>query len=79
MLKYSMLLPHLNEKEKRLVLSSDALSFGRGGLSLVAKASGVSRVTLNAGLKDLKQTVDLKVKSANLIRRQGGGRKKCIY
>ncbi len=76
--KYSMLLPHLNEKEKRLVLSSDALSFGRGGLSLVAKTSGVSRVTLNAGLKDLKQTVDLKGKSANLIRRQGGGRKKEI-
>lgn len=76
--KYSMLLPHLNEKEKRLVLSSDALSFGRGGMSLVSKASGVSRVTLNAGLKDLKQEVDYTVKSVNTIRRQGGGRKKEI-
>lgn len=73
-----MLLPHLNEKEKRLVLSSDALSLGRGGMSLVSKASGVSRVTLNAGLKDLKVEVDDTVKSLNTIRRQGGGRKKEI-
>ena len=74
--KYSMLLPHLNEKDKRLVLASDAKSFGRGGMSLVAKASGVSRVTLNAGLKDLKKEVGFLGKSVNAIRRQGGGRKK---
>jgi transposase len=73
--KYDSLLPHLGEKETRLVLAADAKSLGRGGLSKVSKISGVSRVTLNAGLKDLlPQAVPLG--AANRSRRSGGGRKK---
>ena len=49
--KYDALLPLLNEKQTRLVLAADAKSMGRGGLSKVAKLSGVSRVTLNAGIE----------------------------
>lgn len=75
--KYELLLPLLNEKETRIVLAADAKSLGRGGLSKVARLSGMSRVTLNAGLQDLtskKENETLKARS----RRSGGGRKKAI-
>lgn len=73
--KYELLMPLLNERQTRLVLAADAKSLGRGGLSRVAKLSGVSRVTLNTGLQDLslnKENEVLKTRS----RRPGGGRKK---
>ena len=73
--KYESLLPHLNEREVRLVLAADAKSMGRGGLSKVANLSGKSRVTLNAGLQDL----ELKSGKEPLVKRSrkiGGGRKK---
>ena len=73
--KYDCLLPLLNERETRIVLAADAKSLGRGGLSKVAKLSGVSRVTLNAGLQDLTSTKESDVlKTRN--RKPGGGRKK---
>lgn len=74
--KYSSLLHHLSERDRRLVLASDAKSLGRGGLSLVSKIAGVSRVTLNAGLLDLEQKVDFDNKTHKKIRKSGGGRKK---
>lgn len=77
--KYKNLLPFLNEKETRLVLAADAKSMGRGGLSLVAKTSGVSRVTLNAGLRDLETVPSSGIKPLKKkSRKQGGGRKKEI-
>ena len=75
--KYDSLLPFLGEKETRLVLAADAKSMGRGGLSKVAKISGVSRMTLNAGLKDLSSGV-VQLSLANRSRRSGGGRKKAV-
>lgn len=75
--KYDTLLPLLNEKQSRLVLAADAKSMGRGGLSKVARLSGVSRVTLNAGLHDLglKKSDTIVDKRSRKI---GGGRKKAI-
>ena len=73
--KYETLLPLLNEKQTRLVLAADAKSMGRGGLSKVAKLSGVSRVTLNAGLQDLVlQKPDSSLGKRS--RKIGGGRKR---
>jgi hypothetical protein len=75
--KYDSLLPLLGEKETRLVLAADAKSMGRGGLSKVAKLSGVSRVTLNAGLKDLSSNPEY-LSTGNRSRRSGAGRKKAV-
>lgn len=73
--KYTLLLPLLGEKERRLVLASDAKSMGRGGLSKVSKLSGVSRMTLNAGLLDLAVSpIEGRMKKRS--RKEGGGRKK---
>jgi len=75
-MKYKKILPFLNEKQTRIVLAADAESMGRGGLSKVSKLSGISRVTLNIGIKELASisTKDLIINER--IRKEGGGRKK---
>ena len=73
--KYNFFNNLLNEKDRRIVFAAEAKSLGRGGFSKVSKLSGISRVTLNAGLKELEldlTTIPLKAKS----RKRGGGRKK---
>ena len=47
-------LPHLNEKQRRLFLAAEAKALGRGGISRVARATGVSRVTIYKALKEIK-------------------------
>lgn len=78
-LKYELLRPRLDEVSMRLCAAADAVVLGRGGPSLVAKASGLSRTTIYAGLSELDQTTVLPVaspKTAGRIRRSGGGRKR---
>ena len=73
--KYASINKLLNEKDRRLVLAAEARSLGRGGLVKVSRLSGMSRVTLNAGLKELdKNLLNTPVKSKS--RKTGGGRKK---
>lgn len=77
--KYELLRPHLDELSIRLVAAADAEAFGRGGPSFVAKASGLSRTTIYAGLNDLKKETAEPVPSSKTkvrIRRSGGGRKR---
>lgn len=76
-MKYKKILPFLNEKQTRIVLAADAESMGRGGLSKVSKLSGISRVTLNIGIKELSTpSIPAEVVSKARIRKEGGGRKK---
>lgn len=74
--KYKKILPYLNEKQIRIVLAADAESMGRGGLSKVSKLSGISRVTLNIGIKELASSSVRAVESRARVRKEGGGRKK---
>jgi len=76
--KYEKLLPFLNEKETRLVLAADAQSMGRGGLSKVSRLTGVSRVTLNAGLRDLSLSKNIPDAKSKRSRKAGGGRKQIV-
>jgi len=71
--KYFVLARILNERQRRLWAAAETLSLGRGGLSLVSRATGISRVTINQGLKELAEEQQL---SAERVRRPGGGRKK---
>jgi len=75
-LKYEKILPFLNEKQTRIVLAADAESMGRGGLSKVSKLSGISRVTLNIGIKELSSAPSSELRGKDRIRKEGGGRKK---
>ena len=68
--KYLTLKSCLNEKGRRLWAAVEAQSYGRGGITLVCKATGISSATVHKGLKDLKFPID------NRVRKHGGGRKR---
>jgi hypothetical protein len=66
-----MMLPHLNEAQRRLFLASEALAFGRSGIAEVIRISKVSRNTIKKGIAELKngETIGKKIRS------DGSGRK----
>ncbi len=51
--KAASLWPHLDERQRRLVLGAEARELGRGGVSVVARAAGVSAETVAKGLREL--------------------------
>ncbi|MEX5637277.1 ISAzo13 family transposase [Parafrankia sp. FMc2] len=51
--KFAVLLPHLDERRRRLVLGADARALGHGGIRLVARAAGVSEDTVSRGVAEL--------------------------
>ena len=78
--KYRLLLPYLDEKRKRLYLSSEVIGMGRGGLKKVSELTNISRVTLIAGTKELFSNSKEPTDDSNIsgIRKKGGGRKKAV-
>ena len=75
--KFTLLLPHLDERGKRLYLASESIGLGRGGISRTSKLTGFSRVTITAGIKELRYSV-IKKDDFKSIRKAGGGRKKSV-
>ena len=74
--KYSVLAPLLDERTRRLWAAAEARAIGRGGVTRVAEATGMSRVTVRAGLKELDAgAAGVLPTSATRQRRAGGGRK----
>ena len=71
--KFEAVLPHLGERQRRLVLGAEARWLGHGGIELVARASGVSRKTVSAGVAELEVGED---PLEGRVRREGGGRKR---
>ncbi len=74
-MKYQQFLPHLNEQQRRLYLASEAMSMKEGGITLVHKASGVSRVTITRGIQELQ---GYRALPKGRVRNIGGGRKQTI-
>src|ERR1022692_3788354 len=70
--KFETILPHLDERQRRLLMAAEARSLGYGGISLVARAAGVSRVTVTAGVDELDGGAE---PLGGRARRPGGGRK----
>ncbi|MDR3272863.1 MAG: ISAzo13 family transposase [Flavobacteriaceae bacterium] len=68
------MLPILNEKQKRIFLASEAKAIGHGGITQVSNMSGVSRVTITLGLKEIKMN-NGKTPDGSRCRKEGGGRK----
>ena len=67
------MLPHLDEKQKRLFLALEAKSIGHGGVKLIHEITGVSPTTIIKGKKELQSE---QIVNDNRIRKIGGGRKK---
>ena len=79
--KYKALSVRLDEATLRLWAAVEARQLGRGGVSLVAKAVGMSRTTLYAGLAELDRMTPLTTTLAGpklRVRTTGGGRKKLV-
>lgn len=71
--KYRVLLPAMDERRRRLWAGAEAHALGRGGVALVARATGLARNTIVRGIADLEEKDLL---SPTRVRRPGGGRKK---
>jgi len=74
-LKLAGVLPHLNEKQRRILAAAEAQALGYGGIQQISEITGISRPTLYRGLKDLEEADDKKV-DISRVRGPGGGRKK---
>jgi hypothetical protein len=78
--RYRILSSRLDERQRRLLVATEAKVLGRGGISAVSRATGVSRVTITAGMGELNR--DPVAEAAPLapgrVRRSGGGRKPLV-
>ena len=72
--RFRILSPHMDEKAIRLWTATEARSAGWGGVTLVHKATGISRVTITSGMKELKSGKTAPGVTGR-VRRSGGGRK----
>jgi len=73
--RFASLEPFLNERLRRLYAAAEAKTLGYGGVSTVARATGVSRRAIGIGLKELDDPAATSVKQ---IRQPGGGRKRAV-
>ncbi len=75
--KFIILRPLLDERARRAWAAVEARALGRGGMSRVAEATGLSRVTIRAGLQELARADTASGPQAppERLRRRGGGRK----
>ena len=69
--KFGAILPHLDERQRRLLLGAEARALGHGGIRLVAAAAGVREGTVSAGARELESGQE----PLGRARRPGGGRK----
>src|SRR5664279_5080273 len=68
-LRYEALRAGLDERGRRLFAAAEARAAGFGGVSAVARATGIARSTIDRGLRDLAASV-----AVQKVRRSGGGR-----
>ena len=73
--KFQQIFPFLDEKLRRLVAGSEAITLGYGGIVMVARASGLSEPTVRAGMREIGEP---DVVPLDRIRRPGAGRKPLI-
>ena len=72
--KYKIISPVLNERSRRIWVATEAMAIGVGGQILVARATGVHKNTILAGVKEIQ--TKRKGTEKEGIRKSGGGRKK---
>src|SRR6516162_5538210 len=70
--KFEAIFPHLDERQRRLLLGAEARTLGHGGIRLVAGAAGVREATVSLGVDELEAGAE----PLGRARRPGGGRKR---
>lgn len=72
--KFQVIFPHLDERQRRLLMGAEARVLGHGGIRAVARAAGVREATVSAGVDEL----DAGALPLGRVRRPGGGRKRAV-
>ena len=75
--RFALLASSLDERRRRLVAAAEALALGWGGISRVARATGVSRRAIQAGMAELRTPAEQRL-PLDRVRRAGGGRKRTV-
>src|SRR5216683_586538 len=70
--KFGTIFPHLDERQRRLLMGAEARALGHGGIRLVAGAAGVREATVSLGAGELEAGAE----PLGRARRPGGGRKR---
>jgi hypothetical protein len=74
--KFKRLRPSMNERVRRHWAATEAMALPRGGISVVARATGMSRNTIRVGIRELNERGDSAARLPSWrIRRPGGGGK----
>ncbi len=73
--RFRLLAPFLDEHMRRRFAAAEAIAIGYGGVSIVARETGLSRGAIALGCEEIKnpEAVD-----KQRVRRKGGGRKQAI-
>jgi hypothetical protein len=74
-MKFKRLAGVLDERARRLSAAAEAEVYGAGGISVVARATGLARTTIRRGLKELKSGQPL---DPGYVRCSGAGRKRRV-
>lgn len=72
--KLAAILPHLDERQRRLLIGAEARSLGHGGIRAVARAAGVREGTVSLGVRELRAGEA----PLGRVRRVDGGRKRVV-
>jgi len=70
--KFQAIFPHLDERQRRLLMGAEARALGHGGIRVVALAAGVREATVSLGAAELESGAD----PLGRARKPGGGRKR---
>ena len=76
--KYRALSPEMDERLRRQWAAAEARDHGWGGVTLVARATGLSRTTITAGLRELDLPRKQRLQAAKRVRRPGAGRPRVL-
>ena len=75
--RFQKLTPFLDEKQRRILAAVEGEVWGPGGISVVARTTGLSRNTVKRGKADLREASSLDAAfPKSRVRLPGGGRKK---
>ena len=68
----AVILPHLDERQRRLFAAAEAKAAGYGGIAAVSRVMRIAASTIGRGLKDLEASTS---PAGGRVRCPGGGRK----
>ncbi len=73
--RYAVLRPHLDERQRRLLLGVEASQIGRGAIKAIAAVTGVHPDTIARGVREAEGVAE----PPSRVRAPGGGRKRLAH